>query len=43
MKHKKIIITISIVLLLIVLGFGIYSLYKYLTPVTLEYIHYINI
>ena len=34
MKHKKIIITISIVLLLIVLGFGIYSLYKYLTPVT---------
>lgn len=34
MKHKKIIITISIILVLIILGFGIYSLYKYLTPVT---------
>ncbi|HJJ12049.1 MAG TPA: hypothetical protein OIM48_01905 [Clostridiaceae bacterium] len=34
MKRKKIIITISILLVLIVLGFGIYLLYKYLTPVT---------
>lgn len=34
MKHKKIIITISIVLVLVILGFGIYSLYKYLTPIT---------
>ena len=34
MKLKKVFIIIVIILFLILLGFGIYSLYKYLTPVT---------
>ena len=34
MKLKKVFIIIVIILTLILLGFGIYSVYKYLTPVT---------
>ena len=34
MKLKKVFIIIVTILILILLGFGIYSLYKYLTPVT---------
>ena len=35
MKLKKVFIIIAIILSLVLLGFGIYSLYKYLTPVTI--------
>ena len=35
MKLKKVFIIIAIILVVILLGFGIYSLYKYLTPVTI--------
>lgn len=35
MKLKKVFIIIAIILILVLLGFGIYSLYKYLTPVTI--------
>ncbi len=34
MKLKKVLIIIAIVLVVILLGFGIYTLYRYLTPVT---------